>query len=159
MVSRFNAEMADECENSRGFLTAHYQVTERDDSDFWHYVKSMGIPQSLAERLYLFKIRGEALVCQRESFKESNWFSVLVGQGLFPEAYHLVADAVTSEELKLPMVRVRDGIRRRVDGVPSHCRYLAKLCSIFTSTISTGPFLCNNHPKNPHKRQPGAGMC
>ncbi|WP_308365537.1 MULTISPECIES: tryptophan 7-halogenase [unclassified Microbulbifer] len=129
VVRRFNSEMADEYESIKDFLIAHYYVTEREDSEFWRYVRSMEIPAALSERLHLFRSRGEVFVRQTELFKENSWFSVLVGQGMVPQSYHPVADAITSDELNLRMVKVRDGIRKRLEMMPSHGEYIARHCA------------------------------
>ncbi|MBB3062022.1 tryptophan halogenase family protein [Microbulbifer rhizosphaerae] len=129
VVRRFNTEMADEYENIKDFLIAHYYVTEREDSEFWRYVRSMEIPAALSERLHLFRSRGEVFVRQTELFKENSWFSVLVGQGMVPQSYHPVADAITSDELNLRMVKVRDGVRKRLEMMPSHGEFIARHCA------------------------------
>jgi tryptophan halogenase len=68
-------------------------------------------------------------VRQAELFKENSWFSVLTGQGIVPQAYHPVADAITSDELNLRMVKVRDGIRKRLEMMPSHGDFIAQHCA------------------------------
>ena len=85
----------------RDFLIAHYKVTEREDTPFWRYCKNMDIPDSLANRLEIFRTRGEAMVVHHELFKEQSWFAVLAGQGLMPVDYHPVADLLSEDELKL----------------------------------------------------------
>ena len=59
LIDRFNEEMSFQYETIRDFIIAHYKVTERDDTEFWRYCKHMSIPDSLADKLELFKLRGE----------------------------------------------------------------------------------------------------
>ena len=120
--------METEYDTVKDFLIAHYKVTEREDTPFWQYVKNMSIPDSLQERLNIFKKRGEVLARQTELFKEVNWFVVLVGQGLFPEGYHPVADAISADELRLRLTKIRTGIQNRINIMPGHADFIAANC-------------------------------
>lgn len=124
LIDRFNQEIATEYDVIKDFLIAHYKVTEREDTPFWKYVKHIPIPDSLEERLDVFKSRGEVLARQTELFKETNWFAILVGQGLMPDTYHPVADTITEEELRLRLTKIRSGVQNRVKGMPKHLDYL-----------------------------------
>jgi tryptophan halogenase len=124
IIDRFNAEMEADYVNIRDFLIAHYKITEREDTPFWRYCKGMSIPDSLADRLEIFRTRGEAMVVHHELFKEQSWFAVLVGQGLTPVDYHPVADLLSEDELKLRLARIRTGIQDRVAGLPTHQAFL-----------------------------------
>lgn len=127
--ARFNMEMREEYENIKDFLISHYHVTERDDTPFWQYVKNMSIPESLDRRLKLFKSRGEVLVKHQELFKNDSWFAVLTGQGLMPEGFHPVAAAISEDELRLRLTKVRSGIQKRIEMMPTHEEYIRQNCA------------------------------
>ena len=110
IINRFNSEMAFNYDDVKDFLIAHYKVTEREDTPFWKYVKYMEIPDSLQEKLEIFRSRGEIMVRHEELFKETSWFAVLAGQGLMPESYHPVADAISEDELRLRLTKIRTGV-------------------------------------------------
>ena len=55
LSARFNTQSALELENIRDFIIAHYKLTERDDTPFWRQCRDMKIPDSLAQRLELFR--------------------------------------------------------------------------------------------------------
>lgn len=126
--NRFNDEMAEEYDHIKDFLIAHYHVTNREDTEFWRYVKNMEIPSTLSDRLETFRKRGEAFVRQTELFKEVSWFAVLAGQGLEPESYHRVADAISEDELRKRMTNIRNGVKNRIDMMPSHMDYIERHC-------------------------------
>jgi tryptophan 7-halogenase len=128
LIARYNAEMAFEYDNVKDFLIAHYKVTEREDTPFWRYVKHMDIPESLEEKLEIFRTRGEVMARQNELFKETSWFAVLAGQGLRPESYHPVADAISEDELRLRLTKIRTGIQNRIDGMPGHKDFIRQHC-------------------------------
>ena len=89
----------------------------------------MDIPDSLQEKLDIFRARGEVMARQEELFKETSWYSVLVGQGLEPRAYHPVADSVSQDELRLRLTQVRTGIQNRVNSMPEHKAFIQKHCA------------------------------
>ena len=128
LIERYNAEIAFEYDHVKDFLVAHYKLTEREDTPFWRYVKHMDIPDSLEEKLEIFRTRGEVMARQNELFKETSWFAVLAGQGLVPESYHPVADAISEDELRLRLTKVRTGIQNRIDGMPSHKDFIRQHC-------------------------------
>jgi tryptophan 7-halogenase len=99
MIDRFNQDMAFEYDNVKDFLIAHYKLTEREDTPFWAYCKHMDIPDSLQERLNIFKAHATTLATPIELFKDASWFAVLNGQGLVPKGYNPVADAITDQDL------------------------------------------------------------
>jgi tryptophan 7-halogenase len=126
LAARFNREMGALHESIRDFLIAHYKVTEREDTPFWRHCRHMAVPDSLAEKLDLFRRRGELMVGGQELFREVNWFSVLHGQGLDPEGWHPVADAMPDAVLFDRLDQARAGVARRVEGLPAHEAFLAR---------------------------------
>jgi tryptophan halogenase len=129
LVDRFNAEMNQLYEGIRDFLIAHYKITEREDSAFWRYCRHMEIPDTLQARLHLFRSRGEVMPGGQELFREVNWFSILHGQGLVPEDYHPVADALAADVLAQRLSQIRAGVKARVDSMPRHDAFIAQCCA------------------------------
>ncbi|GGY77440.1 tryptophan halogenase [Cellvibrio zantedeschiae] len=135
LINRYNKEMEFEYDNIKDFLIAHYKVTEREDTPFWRYVKNMSIPDSLAEKLEIFKTRGEVMARQSELFKETSWFAVLAGQGLMPEGYHPIADSISEDELRLRLTKIRTGVQNRVNSMPNHADYIRENCRSVMSKL------------------------
>jgi len=128
LIDHFNREIEELYHETRDFIIAHYKVTERDDTPFWQYCKNMNVPDSLQARLELFRERGEVRRAQTALFSETSWFAVLYGQGLRPEGYHPVADSYPEDELALTLARIRGAIKRRVDGLPAHQKFIDSNC-------------------------------
>jgi len=129
LVDQYNEEMHWEYDHVKDFLIAHYHVTERDDTPFWNYVRTMEIPAELKRRLETFRNRGETLCHKSELFKEVSWFAVLYGQGLEPTGYHPVANSISEDDLKLRLAKIRSGIQDRLNGMPSHQEFIDRYCA------------------------------
>ena len=129
LIDRFNEEMSFQYESIRDFIIAHYKVTEREDTPFWKYCKNMSIPDTLAERLELFRTRGEAKPRPADLFSEVSWLAVLYGQGIVPEGYHPVADTMSDDDLELTLARIRSAIKQRVGELPTHGPFIASCCA------------------------------
>ena len=129
VTGEYNRLVVAEYTNVKDFLIAHYKITEREDTPFWKRCRQMDIPDSLKTRLDVFLSQGHANTALTELFKESSWFAVLLGQGLSPRDYNPVADAVSTDELKIRMSRIRTQIQDRVAKLPAHDAFIAARCA------------------------------
>lgn len=88
----------------------------------------MPIPESLRRRMQLFGESGKVFREQDELFTEPAWQQVMIGQGLLPQDYHPLVDALTSEQLDEFLDGVKQIIDRTVAQVPTHKEYLDQVC-------------------------------
>jgi tryptophan halogenase len=126
LVDRFNDDMAILVEDSRDFLIAHYCTTEREDSEFWRYCKNMALPDSLVDRLDLFRTRGETLPPRGAMFGDLSWYSILSAQGLLPGGAHPVASAQTGAHRQRLLGHARSTVALQVQAMPDYGDYLAR---------------------------------
>jgi len=125
--AKLNDDTNAEYESVRDFLIAHYKLTERDDTPFWNRCRTMDIPDSLKARLEVFENDGLLLEFPNDLFKDSSWFSVLMGQGLCPKAYHPLADDMPRDEFLSRMTQLRRMIMQRAAALPTHVQYIDRL--------------------------------
>ncbi|NRQ41724.1 tryptophan 7-halogenase [Rheinheimera sp. YQF-2] len=59
----------------------------------------MALPDSLAQRIELFRQSGAVFRQQDELFTEVAWQQVMLGQHLRPQHYHPLADSLTDSQL------------------------------------------------------------
>ncbi|RST29852.1 tryptophan 7-halogenase [Sphingomonas ginkgonis] len=86
-IAEFNRQARFEMEDVRDFIIAHYAVTRRTGEPFWDHVRTMAVPDSLAERLALFASSGRFFKHgAAELFAEESWVQVLLGQGFAARA-------------------------------------------------------------------------
>jgi len=123
-IEEYNKQMTFEFEAIRDFLVAHYHVSERDDSDFWKYVRTMDIPESLSQKLEQFKENGRVFRHNNELFNDVSWFEVLYGQGMRPQGYHALVDVFPEDDLEKRLASIKNVIRRSADYMPEHFRYI-----------------------------------
>jgi tryptophan halogenase len=127
-VHEYNEQSRISFERIRDFLVAHYYFTTRDDTPFWNYCRNMPIPDTLREKVELFRSRGLVFRVQDELFLDPSWIAVLMGQGVMPESYDPLADAMDEAFLRQSLAKLRAYIRQAADAMPSHREFLARNC-------------------------------
>lgn len=127
LAAEFNRDIAMEYERVRDFLVLHYHANQRDDSDFWRDCRTMTIPDSLAQKIRLFREQGQVERYTRGMFLEPSWLAVYFGQGIEPEACHPLAQQLPPEELQQLLARLRGTIQQAVEAMPEHQQQLRGL--------------------------------
>ena len=128
-VAEFNDQTFTEMEQIRDFLVLHYKVTERTDSAFWRQCGAMAIPDSLAQKIELFRETGRVFRKNDELFAENSWIQVMLGQGIMPQSYHPVADKLRQDELDRFLTALRSSVSETVAGMPQQMDYIAGYCA------------------------------
>lgn len=124
----FNRLIDMEYDRIRDFLILHYHATTRGDSPFWDYVRTMPIPDSLAEKMALFRRRGRVVKYREGVFLDASWIAVYTGQGIVPGGYDPRADAADADGLVAGMRALHAEIGRTVAAMPSHLDYIHRYC-------------------------------
>ena len=127
-VNEYNQQLTSELEHIRDFIILHYHATQRADTQFWQYCKNMEIPDSLKQRLDLFKETGRIFTSEGELFRVDSWAQVMLGQGVYPEQYHQIAAIMKPHELERFLSDIRQTIDKAVADLPSHQSFLDQYC-------------------------------
>lgn len=128
-VAAFNRQTAEEYENIRDFIIAHYKVTERSDQPFWRYCRDMKIPARLEDTISLFSARGRLAMPPEQLFTVQSWFALLYGQGELPRCADPLLSPLEPQPLRTEMARIGDLLRSTVEALPSHARVLEMLAT------------------------------
>ena len=123
----FNELTRQEWEAIRDFLVAHYVMTEREDTPFWRHCRAIAIPDSLAYRLEYFRETGKITVGPYDMFQESNWMSVLLGQGLVPRRHDPLAAARRVDGASL-LAETRRVLQSAASKMPTHRDFVERHC-------------------------------
>ena len=129
VIDRYNAQTTFEIEKIRDFLILHYYATQRNDSEFWNYCRTMPIPQSLENNIRLFNDSGRFFRDAEEMFAVTSWVQVMIGQHINPRKYHPLVDQLSDAELRKFVSGVEKVITTCVDVMPQHEAFIARHCA------------------------------
>ncbi len=128
-IAEYNAMTHWEYERIRDFLVLHYKATERSDSEFWNYCRTMPIPDTLQRKIDLFRSNGRVFRDLQELFAEPSWLQVMIGQRIVPKAYHPFADLRPEAEVEAYVASVAQVIDKCVKVMPTQAEFIATHCA------------------------------
>ncbi len=128
-IAEFNDQQFTDMEQIRDFLILHYKVTQRRDSPFWRHCAALPLPDSLQQKIDLFRQTGRVFRKNEELFVENSWVQVMMGQGIMPESYHPIVTKLRPEELDRFLTGLRNSVSGTVASLPSQQDYIAGYCS------------------------------
>ena len=127
-IAEFNEQQLTDMLQIRDFLVLHYKATDRRDSAFWRHCASMAIPDTLEQKIELFRETGRVFRRNEELFAENSWVQVMMGQGIMPRAWHPIAEKLRDDELARLLATIRENVSRTVATLPDHAAYVARYC-------------------------------
>ncbi|WP_350551389.1 tryptophan halogenase family protein [Pseudoalteromonas sp. 120-MNA-CIBAN-0494] len=126
-VTTYNLQSKTEIERIRDFIILHYKLTTRTDSAFGRQCQQMSNPETLQQKITLFKQTGKLTREDDELFSEPAWQQVMIGQGLEADDYHPLANALTDEPLLALFSDLKALINHTVEQLPSHSEFLSRM--------------------------------
>ena len=129
LIADYNAELIDEIEHVRDFIILHYCATRRDDSPLWAHCQSMALPDSLADRMALYRAAGRIPQRPGELFTDLSWFYIYEGLGVAPRRHDPLMDVVSRDQLAQILGRLAGANASALRGAPSHDSYFAQAAS------------------------------
>lgn len=126
LVNEYNRLTQLELENVRDYTLLHYLSVTRTGSAIWDQWRDHPLPNSLENKVSLFKVHGQTAFYDLEIFQEGYQASTFIGLGMWPDKYDPFLDAFDTEELKQRFNSLRAAIRDTVIKMPSHRLYLEK---------------------------------
>lgn len=127
-IAEYNRQTDFEYHDVRDFIIAHYKVTDREDTEFWRYLKQMEVPDSLKARLDLFRASARFFMHGKaELFREESWVQVLLGQGL-PAHYDPMVDMIPDAQASAFLKDVEEVVADVAGRMPSHDAFIARHC-------------------------------
>ena len=97
----------------------------------------MEIPESLQQRITLFKEQAHAFQKQNELFRVDSWTQVMLGQGVIPQNYHPAATMLSDTQLMQSMRQQRERVVNAVNQLPSHDDFIRRYCAMAEGTAAT----------------------
>ena len=128
VAQRYNEVASAELDAIRDFIVLHYVLTERDDTPFWQARRAAEIPDSLRQRIALFRESGAAYQDGDELFRVDSWLQVMLGQRLAPGGYHRLGRIMAPERLRQVMDDLSGQIAKAVASLPTQESFLRRYC-------------------------------
>jgi tryptophan halogenase len=116
----FNQKIDTDYKEIRDFIILHYCTSGRTDTDFWQWCKKMPVPDSLNDKIRLFRERGQIEHHPDQFFSIDSWYSILEGMKIRPKKYHPLLDAFHSQGLANTLNHNVNQIRNTVLQMPNH---------------------------------------
>ena len=128
-IDTYNDQNEFELARIRDFIILHYKVTEREDSEFWNYCRTMDIPESLKAKIDLYQSHGRIYRQNNELFNETSWLAVMHGQGIVPDSYHPLVDTLSEEEISKRLSHIKAVIDKSCEQMPGHQAFIKEHCA------------------------------
>lgn len=129
-IRRYNRLMAAEFTTIRDFLILHFHATERNDTPYWNAVRTMAVPDTLAERLRIYRATGRVFREADELFSKTSWLAVMHGQGLRADGHDPLADSMPLDDVRTRLGRIAAVTAAAAGHMPRHIDFLRQQCRI-----------------------------
>ncbi|MEM8724595.1 MAG: tryptophan halogenase family protein [Pseudomonadota bacterium] len=129
-TEEYNRWMDLQFERVRDFLILHYHATERDDSEFWNHMRTLRVPDSLNERLELFRANGHVSAYEHGLFLVPSWIAVLVGQRVLPHGYDKRVDGVPDDQVRGHLAGLKSHMEKAAGSMEDHAAYLGRMATM-----------------------------
>ena len=120
----FNRLVDMEYDRVRDFLILHFHATTRDDSEFWNHVRTMEVPDTLAEKMALWRETGRVEKYSDGLFYDASWIAVYIGQGVWPQRHDPRTRLPAPEQIGRALSRLREAVLEETAAMPGHREFL-----------------------------------
>jgi len=141
LVDGFNKAVAECIDGVREFLTIHYVASDRTDTPYWQATKQVSIPQSLQERLRLWKSRlptARTIYPSYHGFESYSWAVMLMGVGHLPDSPLPMLDHLDPAEANAMFKSIQQQTARLLQSLPSQYEYLTHMRAMGADKHASG---------------------
>jgi len=138
LATEYNRLVDIEYTRVRDFLVLHYHASAERTGDLWRHVQTMQLPDSLQEKMEVFKRRGHIHRYRDGLFPPASWTAIYTGQRIFPDGYDRQADNIDFDEMIRAMTELRDRIAANVATMPNHADFVRDYCPPLSSSTQRG---------------------
>jgi tryptophan halogenase len=122
----FNRLSDSEWARVRDFIVLHYFANRREGA-FWDHCRQMELPDTLAEKIALFRDAGLFIREEDELFLDDSWGQVMIGHAIMPESWSPLADNVPGEDIGPFLDSLAKSYRIKAETLPTHRQFVAAL--------------------------------
>jgi tryptophan halogenase len=124
----YNRHMRLEFEQVRDFIILHYYATERDDTPFWNYCRTMDIPDSLRHKIALFREAGRVSRYAEELFTKPSWVAVMLGQHITPRQCDPIVATLPHVDVHRSLESMRVAMINAANTMATHAEFIQRYC-------------------------------
>jgi tryptophan halogenase len=130
VVAGFNKSVAECVDGVREFLTIHYFASDRDDTAFWRATKDVKLPDSLAERLRIWKSSlptPRTIYPAYHGFEDYSWAVMLLGLNYRPPSHPPLMDLLDDGEAETMFREIKTEAAELTAKLPTVYEYLTHM--------------------------------
>jgi tryptophan halogenase len=128
-IDSYNSELIAEIERIRDFIVLHYSLTQREDTPLWAHCRAMKLPDSLSQRIELYRRTGRIRTKAGELFTDLSWFYIFEGMGVCPDQHDPLMDVVNLPALRDVLSSLAQATAVAAQAAPSHDSYFAAVAA------------------------------
>ena len=126
--NEYNRLIINQFDEIKDFIILHYHATQRDDTDFWNYCRTMDVPDGVKRMIELFKVRGRVSRSAEDLFQEPSLVAVMMGQNIMPNNFDPRTSTYNRRELLKRVNTMRARFTQTVSIMPTHDQFLDQYC-------------------------------
>ncbi|GHA97766.1 tryptophan halogenase [Algimonas arctica] len=128
VVAEYNRQMRQQFDQVRDFIILHYCATERNDSPFWNYCRTMAIPDSLEHKIELFREAGRVFRYEDELFSRPSWIAVMLGQNIVPKVCDPIVATLEQAQVDHSLNSMHRAMADAAEKMPTHAAFIGQYC-------------------------------
>jgi tryptophan 7-halogenase len=96
---------------------------------FWRMCRDMEVPDTLKQRIALFRDAGLVYQASDDLFRTDSWVQVMLGQRLQPLSHHKVGELMPPQRMEQSLAELRRNIAAAVQRMPTHQEFVERYCA------------------------------
>ena len=117
-----------ELDRAVDFLSLHYKLTKRDDTEFWRYCQNMPISDALRHKIEVYKSQGQIVMYDNESFEEASWLSMFTGFDINPQRFDVRAKNIPLDVVEKNLAQMKSSMITAAKQAMTHQQFIDKHC-------------------------------
>ena len=126
-IDEFNRQADFEWDRIRDFIVLHYWANQREGA-FWEYCRTMELPETLQQKIDVWRSNGRIFRENEELFSEDSWIQAFIGQKLMPRSHDPLVGIKSDAQIDQFLGNIASTIGRCVDVMPTQADYISKYC-------------------------------
>jgi len=110
LASEYNRLSIQEYARVRDFIILHYSANARAHGELWRYCREMPLPDTLLNKLALYRARGHIVQYESESFFDPSWVCMYANFGVEARSWDPLTNLLALDDLKELTRRLRADI-------------------------------------------------